>query len=77
MTPAIEVDRIAKRYGVLKALDGVSLAIEQGEFFGLLGPNGAAKTTLISIVAGLIVATSGSARVMGHDVVIVLDEPSL
>ena len=69
MTPAIEVDRVAKRYGVLEALGGVSLAIEQGEFFGLLGPNGAGKTTLISIVAGLMLATSGSARVMGHDVV--------
>ena len=69
MTPAIEVERVAKRYGALTALGGVSLAIEQGEFFGLLGPNGAGKTTLISIIAGLILATSGSARVMGHDVV--------
>src|SRR5687768_17624044 len=69
MTPAIEVDRLVKRYGALQALDGVSLRIEQGEFFGLLGPNGAGKTTLISIVAGLNRASSGFARVMGHDVV--------
>jgi ABC-2 type transport system ATP-binding protein len=68
-TPAIEVDRLVKRYGTLEALGGVSLKIEQGEFFGLLGPNGAGKTTLISIVAGLTRATSGSSRVMGHDVV--------
>ena len=69
MIPAIEVDRIVKRYGGLCALDEVSLDIRQGEFFGLLGPNGAGKTTLISIVSGLTRATSGSARVMGYDVV--------
>jgi ABC-2 type transport system ATP-binding protein len=47
----------------------VSLAVEEGEFFGLLGPNGAGKTTLINVVAGLVRADSGSARVMGADVV--------
>jgi len=67
-TPAIEVRDIVKRYGALTALDGVSLAIEQGEFFALLGPNGAGKTTLISIVAGLARADSGHARVLGADV---------
>src|SRR5690606_23725115 len=56
-------------YGSFEALRGVSLSIEQGEFFGLLGPNGAGKTTLISIVAGLTRASSGDATVMGHDVV--------
>jgi len=66
---AIEVAEIVKRYGRRKALDGVSLRVEQGEFFGLLGPNGAGKTTLISIVAGLARATSGRATVMGFDVV--------
>ncbi len=47
----------------------MSLAVEQGEFFGLLGPNGAGKTTLINVIAGLARATSGSAAVMGADVV--------
>jgi ABC-2 type transport system ATP-binding protein len=69
MVPAIQVEKVVKRYGELQALAGVSLEIAQGEFFGLLGPNGAGKTTLISILAGLAIASSGSARVMGHDVV--------
>jgi ABC-2 type transport system ATP-binding protein len=67
---AIEVTQVVKRYGRLTALDGVSLRVEQGEFFGLLGPNGAGKTTLISIVAGLARASSGRVTVMGHDVVV-------
>jgi ABC-2 type transport system ATP-binding protein len=47
----------------------VSLAVEQGEFFGLLGPNGAGKTTLINVIAGLARPDSGSARILGADVV--------
>ncbi len=70
--PAISVQTVSKTYsgakGTLTALDGVSLDIEEGEFFGLLGPNGAGKTTLISILAGLSRATSGSITVLGHDV---------
>ncbi|HRK57683.1 MAG TPA: ABC transporter ATP-binding protein [Burkholderiaceae bacterium] len=66
--PALEVENLSKHYPGVCALGGVSLRIEAGEFFGLLGPNGAGKTTLISIVAGLTRASSGSARVMGHDV---------
>src|SRR5687767_4362901 len=69
MTPAIQIDQVTKRYHNLVALGGISLEIAQGEFFGLLGPNGAGKTTLISIISGLNRATSGTARVMGHDVV--------
>ena len=69
MVPAIQIERLVKRYGPLQALAGVSLSIAEGDFFGLLGPNGAGKTTLISILAGLSIATSGTARVMGHDVV--------
>jgi len=52
------------------ALSGVSLAIEQGEFFGLLGPNGAGKTTLINVIAGLARADAGSVTVLGADVAV-------
>jgi ABC-2 type transport system ATP-binding protein len=67
--PAIRVSDLRKRFHTTQALDGVSLDIQQGEFFGLLGPNGAGKTTLISILAGLTRADSGRAAIMGHDVV--------
>jgi len=66
---AIRVNALRKHFQATQALDGVSLEIEQGAFFGLLGPNGAGKTTLISILAGLTRASSGTASIMGHDVV--------
>lgn len=66
--PAIEVQALVKRYPNVLALDGVDLRVEAGEFFGLLGPNGAGKTTLIGVLAGLVRATSGTARILGHDV---------
>ena len=65
---AISIRQVRKKYGNLVALDGVSLEIEQGEFFGLLGPNGAGKTTLITSMAGLCTPDSGVIEVMGHDV---------
>ena len=65
---AIQITNVEKSYQSLKALGGVSLTIEEGEFFGLLGPNGAGKTTLISIIAGLNRADAGSVTVQGHDV---------
>ncbi len=69
MAAAVEVVNVMRRFGSVQALAGVSLAVEEGEFFGLLGPNGAGKTTLISILAGLTRADSGSARILGHDVI--------
>jgi len=69
---AISFQHITKTFTsgprTVQALQGVSFDIAEGEFFGLLGPNGAGKTTLISILAGLSRASSGQARVMGHDV---------
>jgi len=69
VTPAVEITGVARRFGSVQALAGVDLAVQPGEFFGLLGPNGAGKTTLISILAGLTHADTGTARVLGHDVV--------
>jgi ABC-2 type transport system ATP-binding protein len=66
---AIQITDVEKNYKSLKALGGVSLTIEEGEFFGLLGPNGAGKTTLISIIAGLIRPDAGRVSIHGHDVV--------
>lgn len=66
---AIQITQVEKRYRSLRALAGVSLTIEEGEFFGLLGPNGAGKTTLISIIAGLARADAGTVAIHGHDVV--------
>ena len=68
MTPAIEFCGVHKQFGTQEALRGVDLRIEPGEFFGLLGPNGAGKSTLIHVLAGLMRASSGTAKVMGHDV---------
>jgi ABC-2 type transport system ATP-binding protein len=70
--PAISFLSVSKTFqtarGPFQTLDGVSLDIEEGEFFGLLGPNGAGKTTLISILAGLAKATSGTVSVLGTNV---------
>jgi ABC-2 type transport system ATP-binding protein len=65
---AVAISQVEKRFGSLRALAGVSLQIDEGEFFGLLGPNGAGKTTLISCLAGLTRPDSGQLMVMGHDV---------
>jgi len=68
MTPAIEFCGVHKQFGTLEALKGIDLRVEPGEFFGLLGPNGAGKSTLIHVLAGLVRASSGTAKVLGHDV---------
>jgi ABC-2 type transport system ATP-binding protein len=66
--PAVEVREAGKRFGSVRALDGVSLSVEQGEFFALLGPNGAGKTTLISALGGLVRPDAGRLRILGRDV---------
>src|SRR5438034_4531303 len=60
---------IRRRVKEIEAVKGVTFEIEKGELFGLLGPNGAGKTTTIKMLITLLIPTSGSARVLGHDVV--------
>ena len=69
MLSAIEIKRVCKYFGGMRALIDIDLEILPGEFFALLGPNGAGKTTLINIIAGLSLADSGSVNVMGHNVI--------
>lgn len=64
----IELIHITKRFGELVAVDDVTLTVPKGEFFAVLGPNAAGKTTTIKMLTGLIKPTSGMARVAGFDV---------
>src|SRR5215213_2210760 len=66
---AIEATGLVKSFGETRAVDGVDLAVRAGSVYGMLGPNGAGKTTTIRILATLIAPDSGSARVLGHDIV--------
>jgi ABC-2 type transport system ATP-binding protein len=66
--PAIELRALCKAFGPLQAVDHLTLAVEQGEIFGLLGPNGSGKTTTINLISGLSTPTSGEVRVMGYEV---------
>ena len=66
---AIEVSHISKSYGKVRALDDVSFSVGQGEVFGLIGPDGAGKTTLFRILCTLLLADQGTASVDGYDVV--------
>jgi len=67
--PAIQVTNISKSYGKVKALTDVSLSVEEGEMFGLIGPDGAGKSTLIRIITTLLVPDSGNVKVFGLDTV--------
>ncbi len=64
----VEADGLVKQYPLVRALDGVSLDIREGEVFGLFGPNGAGKTTCLRILSGLTRPDAGEARVCGVDV---------
>ena len=66
--PALEIKSLVKNFGGKTAVDHLDLTIAQGEFHALLGPNGAGKTTTLRIVAGLLKADSGRAKIMGYDI---------
>jgi ABC-2 type transport system ATP-binding protein len=66
--PAVEIIDVSKSFGAFRAIDHLTLSVQQGEIFGLLGPNGSGKTTTINMVSGLSLPTSGEVRVLGLDV---------
>lgn len=75
MTTVVEIHDLTKDYEVgfwrkrqVRALDGLSLSVDQGEIFGFLGANGAGKTTTLKLLMRLIFPTSGNARILGHDI---------
>ena len=69
MRNAIEIHALTKRYGILTALDEVSFEVGRGELFGLIGPDGAGKTTLFRLLATLVAPDGGTASVDGLDIV--------
>lgn len=69
MEKSVSVADVSKHYGSVQALDGVSLDVGRGELFGLIGPDGAGKTSLFRILATLLLPDAGSATVCGYDVV--------
>src|SRR4051812_37359760 len=67
--PAIATSGLTKSFGDVRALDGVDLEVPQGTILGLLGPNGAGKTTAVRVLTTLLKPDTGTARVLGLDVV--------
>ncbi len=65
--PALELKAVTKRYDKVVALSDLSMSIEEGEMFGLIGPDGAGKTTAIRLMCGLLKPEGGTVRVLGHD----------
>ena len=65
----IELMEVTKRFGAKVAVDRLSLEIPRGQLFAFLGPNGAGKTTTIKMICGLLIPTTGTVRIAGHDVV--------
>jgi len=68
MTLRIEIDDLAKYFGAIKAVDGVSFSVSKGEVLGFLGPNGAGKSTTMKMITGFLTPTRGTVRVCGYDV---------
>ena len=68
MSASIEVSGLTKMFGSFTAVDGISLSVEEGTIFGLLGANGAGKSTTIRMLCGLLTSSSGEGRVAGYDI---------
>jgi ABC-2 type transport system ATP-binding protein len=68
MSTIIQAENLTRRFGTLTALDHLNLEIEEGEIFGMVGPDGAGKTTAMRLLCGLMNPTEGRATVVGHDV---------
>jgi len=64
---SLQLDNIVKKFGNFKALDNISLNVNEGEVFAYLGPNGAGKSTTIRVLLGILQATTGNAKVLGMD----------
>jgi len=69
MEPMIQAHELTRRFGAVTAVDRLNLEVARGEIFGLVGPDGAGKTTTLRLLCGLLDPSSGDARVAGHDVV--------
>ncbi|MBP1649437.1 MAG: ABC-type transport system ATPase component [Bacteroidetes bacterium] len=72
MSAIITIKDLTKRFGDIAAVSGLSLQVEAGEMFGLVGPDGAGKTTTIRMLCGILAPSGGDATVLGHDI---LKEP--
>ncbi len=68
-TPAIEIVGLRKEFGSVVAVDNLNLTVNKGEIFGIVGPDGAGKTTTMRIICGILLPTSGTVKVLGIDVV--------
>jgi branched-chain amino acid transport system ATP-binding protein len=68
MNPLLQIQTLSKRFGGFTALDGVSIAIQKGERFGLIGPNGSGKTTLINCVSGALANDGGNILFAGEEI---------
>ena len=68
MADLLRIDNLSKKFGSLRAVDGLSLALRRGEALGIIGPNGAGKSTLFNLIAGELAPTAGAIHFDGHNI---------